>query len=160
MTADQRRSAKAINFGLMYGMSAFGLSKQLHIDRAEAQAYMDTYFDRYPGVRAFMDGTREQAREHRIAGVQGDTDGHRLDVAQVMVAQGLELVGGPVPEVEWTGRAAFKGVAAIGNVVQVELRESTSTLPFFRALKRACTSSGTNSTASALPKSAMATARQ
>jgi DNA polymerase-1 len=61
---DQRRAAKAINFGLMYGMSAFGLSKQLHIDRAEAQAYMDTYFDRYPGVRAFMDDTREQAREH------------------------------------------------------------------------------------------------
>ena len=60
---DQRRAAKAINFGLMYGMSAFGLSKQLHIDRSEAQAYMDTYFDRYPGVRAFMDGTREQARE-------------------------------------------------------------------------------------------------
>ncbi|MEJ2401307.1 MAG: DNA polymerase I [Xanthomonadales bacterium] len=60
---DQRRAAKAINFGLMYGMSAFGLSKQLHIDRAEAQAYMDTYFDRYPGVRTFMERTRERARE-------------------------------------------------------------------------------------------------
>ena len=60
---DQRRAAKAINFGLMYGMSAFGLSKQLRIDRTEAQAYMDTYFDRYPGVRKFMDDTREKARE-------------------------------------------------------------------------------------------------
>jgi DNA polymerase-1 len=60
---DQRRAAKAINFGLMYGMSAFGLAKQLRIDRGEAQAYMDTYFDRYPGVQAFMERTREQARE-------------------------------------------------------------------------------------------------
>ena len=60
---DQRRAAKAINFGLMYGMSAFGLAKQLRIERGEAQAYMDTYFDRYPGVRTFMERTREQARE-------------------------------------------------------------------------------------------------
>jgi DNA polymerase-1 len=61
--ADQRRAAKAINFGLMYGMSAFGLSKQLAITRAEAQAYMDTYFERYPGVRDFMEDTRVSARE-------------------------------------------------------------------------------------------------
>jgi DNA polymerase-1 len=61
--ADHRRAAKAINFGLMYGMSAFGLSRQLNIGRAEAQAYMDTYFMRYPGVQAFMEKTREQARE-------------------------------------------------------------------------------------------------
>jgi len=61
--SDQRRAAKAINFGLMYGMSAFGLARQLRIDRSEAQTYMDTYFDRYPGVRTFMDDTREQARE-------------------------------------------------------------------------------------------------
>ena len=59
----QRRAAKAINFGLMYGMSAFGLSRQLNIGRAEAQAYMDTYFMRYPGVQAFMERTRETARE-------------------------------------------------------------------------------------------------
>jgi DNA polymerase-1 len=61
--ADRRRAAKAINFGLMYGMSAFGLSRQLNIGRPEAQAYMDTYFLRYPGVKKFMDETREQARE-------------------------------------------------------------------------------------------------
>jgi DNA polymerase-1 len=63
VTADQRRSAKAINFGLMYGMSAFGLGKQLNIPRGEAQEYVDMYFDRYPGVKAYMDDTREKARE-------------------------------------------------------------------------------------------------
>ncbi|MDX1482011.1 MAG: DNA polymerase I [Woeseiaceae bacterium] len=63
VTADQRRSAKAINFGLMYGMSAFGLAKQLGIARGEAQLYVDQYFERYPGVRNFMDGTREKAHE-------------------------------------------------------------------------------------------------
>ena len=60
---NQRRAAKAINFGLMYGMSAFGLGRQLDISRPEAQEYMDTYFSRYPGVRIFMEKTREQARE-------------------------------------------------------------------------------------------------
>lgn len=59
--ADQRRSAKAINFGLIYGMSAFGLARQLKISRADAQTYIDRYFDRYPGVKAYMDGIREQA---------------------------------------------------------------------------------------------------
>ena len=63
VTADQRRSAKAINFGLMYGMSAFGLGKQLGISRHEAQEYVDLYFDRYPGVKKFMDDIREQARQ-------------------------------------------------------------------------------------------------
>jgi len=63
VTDDQRRAAKAINFGLMYGMSAFGLGRQLDISRPEAQEYMDTYFSRYPDVRTFMEETREQARE-------------------------------------------------------------------------------------------------
>jgi DNA polymerase-1 len=63
VTDDHRRSAKAINFGLMYGMSAFGLGKQLGISRHEAQEYVDLYFDRYPGVKKFMDDTREQARQ-------------------------------------------------------------------------------------------------
>jgi DNA polymerase-1 len=63
VTAEERRSAKAVNFGLIYGMSAFGLAKQLGIDRGAAQRYVDLYFERYPGVKAFMDRTREQVRE-------------------------------------------------------------------------------------------------
>ena len=64
VSTDQRRSAKAINFGLIYGMSAFGLAKQLGVDRTLAQRYIDTYFERYPGVKAFMDQSRETAREN------------------------------------------------------------------------------------------------
>jgi len=63
VSSEQRRSAKAINFGLIYGMSAFGLAKQLGIGRAEAQEYVERYFQRYPGVRAYMDNTRAQAAE-------------------------------------------------------------------------------------------------
>ncbi len=64
VSADQRRAAKAINFGLMYGMSAFGLARQLHIARGDAQDYIAQYFKRYPGVRDYMERTREFAREH------------------------------------------------------------------------------------------------
>jgi DNA polymerase-1 len=63
VTADQRRSAKAINFGLIYGMSAFGLAQQLGIERGAARDYMDRYFARYPGVKAYMEETRRQAAE-------------------------------------------------------------------------------------------------
>jgi len=63
VTSDQRRSAKAINFGLIYGMSAFGLAKQLGINRGQAQDYVDLYFSRYPGVKGYMETTREIARE-------------------------------------------------------------------------------------------------
>jgi DNA polymerase-1 len=63
VTAEQRRSAKAINFGLIYGMSAFGLARQLGIGRGDAQKYVDLYFDRYPGVKRYMDETRQAARE-------------------------------------------------------------------------------------------------
>ena len=58
-----RRRAKAVNFGLIYGMSAFGLARQLGIERGEAQSYIKRYFERYPGVRAYMDETRERARD-------------------------------------------------------------------------------------------------
>ena len=63
VTLEQRRAAKAINFGLIYGMSAFGLGKQLNIGRNDAQKYVDLYFERYPGVKSYMDETRIQARE-------------------------------------------------------------------------------------------------
>jgi DNA polymerase-1 len=63
VTSDQRRAAKAINFGLMYGMSAFGLARQLGIARGAAQQYVELYFRRYPGVKRYMDETRQMARE-------------------------------------------------------------------------------------------------
>ncbi|WP_017429560.1 DNA polymerase I [Vreelandella jeotgali] len=63
VSSDQRRSAKAINFGLIYGMSAWGLSRQLHIERNQAQTYIDRYFDRYPGVARYMERIRAQAAE-------------------------------------------------------------------------------------------------
>jgi DNA polymerase-1 len=80
VTADHRRSAKAINFGLMYGMSAFGLAKQLGIGRGEAQEYVNLYFDRYPGVKAYMDNIREQARE---AGYVETVFGRRLYLPEI-----------------------------------------------------------------------------
>lgn len=63
VTSDQRRSAKAINFGLIYGMSAFGLAKQIGVGRHQAQEYMNKYFERYPGVLTYMEDTRQQANE-------------------------------------------------------------------------------------------------
>jgi DNA polymerase-1 len=63
VTHDLRRSAKAINFGLIYGMSAFGLAQQLGLPRNQAQAYIDLYFSRYPGVKQYMDNTRELAKQ-------------------------------------------------------------------------------------------------
>ena len=63
VTSNERRAAKAINFGLMYGMSAFGLARNLGIDRGQAQDYVALYFSRYPGVRDFMERMRQQARE-------------------------------------------------------------------------------------------------
>ena len=65
VSSDQRRHAKAINFGLMYGMSAFGLARNLQIEVGQAQAYIEQYFTRYPSVREFMDNTRKKAREYK-----------------------------------------------------------------------------------------------
>ena len=80
---DLRRNAKAINFGLIYGMSAFGLAQQLRIERAAAQKYIDLYFARYPGVKAFMDRTREQARDR---GYVETVFGRRLYLPEIKAA--------------------------------------------------------------------------
>ena len=80
VTGEQRRRAKAINFGLIYGMSAFGLGRQLEITRAQAQEYVDLYFNRYPGVKDFMDQTRERAREQ---GYVETVFGRRLYVPEI-----------------------------------------------------------------------------
>jgi DNA polymerase-1 len=80
VTGDQRRAAKAINFGLMYGMSAFGLARQLGIGRGEAQDYIALYFARYPGVRDYMERARQQARD---AGYVETVFGRRLHLAEI-----------------------------------------------------------------------------
>jgi DNA polymerase-1 len=80
VTPQQRRSAKAINFGLIYGMSAFGLARQLGIARAAAQEYVDLYFQRYPGVKRYMDATRERARS---TGYVETVSGRRLYLPEI-----------------------------------------------------------------------------
>ncbi|GMU47085.1 MAG: DNA polymerase [Porticoccaceae bacterium] len=80
VTAEQRRSAKAINFGLIYGMSAFGLGRQLSLGRNQAQEYIDRYFERYPGVRAYMESTRAAAAEQ---GYVETLYGRRLYVPEI-----------------------------------------------------------------------------
>jgi DNA polymerase I - 3''-5'' exonuclease and polymerase domains len=84
VTDEQRRRAKAINFGLIYGMSAFGLARQLGIERAEAARYIDIYFERYPGVRAYMDRTRSLAHE---AGYVETVFGRRLTLPDIHARQ-------------------------------------------------------------------------
>ena len=86
VSQDQRRSAKAINFGLMYGMSAFGLTRQLDIPRAEAQKYLDTYFERYTGVKRYMEETKAQAKEDMFVET---IMGRRLYLNEINAANGL-----------------------------------------------------------------------
>ncbi|MCW8900844.1 MAG: DNA polymerase I [Gammaproteobacteria bacterium] len=86
VTKDQRRSAKAINFGLIYGMSAFGLAKQLDITRPEAQQYVDLYFQRYPGVKNYMEQTKEKAKEQ---GYVETVFGRRLYLHEINARNGM-----------------------------------------------------------------------
>jgi DNA polymerase-1 len=86
VTSENRRSAKAINFGLIYGMSAFGLTRQLGIPRHEAQAYLDTYFERYTGVRKYMDSTKELAKKNLFVET---ILGRKLHVAAINDSNGL-----------------------------------------------------------------------
>ncbi|HCB18506.1 MAG TPA: DNA polymerase I, partial [Alteromonas sp.] len=90
VTDNQRRSAKAINFGLIYGMSAFGLAKQLHVSRQEAQEYMDLYFKRYPGVLDYMDRTRDFAKQH---GYVETVFGRRLYLPEIKSSNGARRKG-------------------------------------------------------------------
>lgn len=90
VTNDQRRNAKAINFGLIYGMSAFGLSRQLNIPRHEAQQYMDLYFQRYPGVLTYMQDTREQAKSQ---GYVSTVFGRRLYLPEIKSSNGARRQG-------------------------------------------------------------------
>lgn len=90
VTNEQRRSAKAINFGLIYGMSAFGLSRQLNIPRGEAQRYMDLYFERYPGVLKYMERTRQQASEQ---GYVSTLDGRRLYLPDIRASNAMRRKG-------------------------------------------------------------------
>jgi len=90
VTGEQRRSAKAINFGLIYGMSAFGLSRQLNIPRKESQRYMDLYFERYPGVLEYMERTRAQASEK---GYVETLDGRRLYLPDIKSSNAMRRKG-------------------------------------------------------------------
>ena len=86
VTTDQRRSAKAVNFGLIYGMSAFGLAKQLNVSRGTAQEYINLYFARYPGVLQYMDSTKEQAKE---TGYVETLEGRRLYLPDINASNGM-----------------------------------------------------------------------
>ena len=90
VSGEQRRYAKVINFGLIYGMSPFGLAKQLGIERGAAQAYIDRYFARYPGVRNYMDSTREQARQQ---GYVETVFGRRLWLPEINSSNGMRRQG-------------------------------------------------------------------
>ncbi|WP_279049812.1 DNA polymerase I [Cedecea davisae] len=90
VTGEQRRSAKTINFGLIYGMSAFGLSRQLNIPRKESQKYMDLYFERYPGVLEYMERTRAQAKDK---GYVETLDGRRLYLPDISSSNGARRAG-------------------------------------------------------------------
>jgi DNA polymerase I len=90
VSAEQRRYAKVINFGLIYGMSAFGLAKQLGIERSAATAYIDRYFARYPGVKNYMDSTREQAKQQ---GYVETVFGRRLWLPEINSSNGMRRQG-------------------------------------------------------------------
>ena len=90
VTAEERRRAKAVNFGLIYGMSAFGLSKQINLPRKEAQSYIDRYFERYPGVQTYMEETRQLAMQQ---GYVETLSGRRLYLPKIISGNGIEKRG-------------------------------------------------------------------
>jgi DNA polymerase-1 len=90
VSSEQRRYAKVINFGLIYGMSAFGLARNLGIDNTAAKNYIARYFERYPGVKRYMETTRERARAQ---GYVETVFGRRLQLAGIQSAKGAQLAG-------------------------------------------------------------------
>src|SRR5699024_754495 len=89
-SSDERRAAKAINFGLIYGMGAFGLARQLGISRGQAQEYISLYFSRYPGVLAYMDRAKEQAKDQ---GYVETLLGRRLYLPEITGSNGAARAG-------------------------------------------------------------------
>lgn len=125
VTSEQRRSAKAINFGLIYGMSAFGLSRQLNIPRSESQKYMNLYFERYPGVQDYMERTRQQAAEH---GYVSTLDGRRLYLPDIhsrnaMARKGAERAAINAPMQGTAADIIKKAMIAIDDWLQKDTPE-------------------------------------
>ena len=122
VSGDQRRKAKAINFGLIYGMSAFGLARQLHLGRNEAQQYIDRYFERYPGVQQYMDRTRALAREQ---GYVETLFGRRLYLPEInarnkMRAQAAERTAINAPMQGTAADIIKRAMLAVDNWLRVE----------------------------------------
>jgi len=114
VSAEQRRSAKAINFGLIYGMSAFGLARQLGIERGAAQDYVDLYFQRYPGVKAFMESTRNQARGQ---GYVETVFGRRLYLPEINARSGQRRAAAERTAIN----APMQGTAS--DIIKIAMRE-------------------------------------
>jgi DNA polymerase-1 len=123
VSIEQRRNAKAINFGLIYGMSAFGLSKQLNIPRHDAQKYMDLYFERYPSVLTYMEETRQIAKEK---GYVSTVFGRRLYLPEIHASNGMRRKGAERAAIN----APMQGTAAdIIKKAMLAVDEWIETLP-------------------------------
>ena len=123
VSTEQRRNAKAINFGLIYGMSAFGLSKQLNIPRHDAQKYMDLYFERYPSVLTYMEDTRQIAKEK---GYVSTVFGRRLYLPEINASNGMRRKGAERAAIN----APMQGTAAdIIKKAMLAVDEWIGTLP-------------------------------
>lgn len=114
VTSEQRRYAKTINFGLIYGMSSFGLAKSLGIDNTAARNYIQRYFERYPGVRAYMERTREQAREQ---GYVETVFGRRLYLPDIKSGNGMRRAGAERAAIN----APMQGTAA--DLIKMSMRD-------------------------------------
>jgi DNA polymerase-1 len=124
VSQEQRRSAKAINFGLIYGMSAFGLSKQLNIPRHDAQKYMDLYFERYPAVQTYMENTRQIAKDK---GYVSTVFGRRLYLPEINSSNGMRRKGAERAAIN----APMQGTAAdIIKKAMLAVDAWIKTLPF------------------------------